>query len=349
MKKVVKFFIPFLIASSAIFSGCKKNEKQDDRILLSFGDVHSQGTTAIGVDKLNELVNDKDSFLLVVASTTCGCWTEFRPNLESYLVENKAICYQIDYEQIKDVGSAYDLFHLSSSTTTFAIFEDGKVQKTLCTSDDSGTMYDQSKFFAYMEKVVKLPSCYFITKDDFHTIKDSGKNAVIYFERTACGDCTYLNPRILRSYIKNHPNMNKIYVIDCQPYYRKKDAADYQTYLDVKDELGLSTVNNPTYGYGAGVFPFFSYIENKQYASGAVIYNDSVDSNMVVAKSYYTEEMVASLEYTNTVVQGKQLTSDDVNIRGTYVSWKHEAADSVYEGILNSFLDYALPKTTFTF
>ena len=356
MKKLVKFLLPFLVVSSTVLSGCKKKVIEDSRVLLDFGDVHAFETTEITIEKLNELVKAKENFLFVVSTNTCGCWSEFRPNLERYLSDNHLICYKMDYEQIKDVaGPAYELYFLSSSTTTFAIFENGKVKTTLCSSDDGKIMYDEKKFAKYMDETVRLPGCYLITKNDYFSIKESGKNAVIYFERTKCGDCTALNPTLLRSYVNKHPNMKKIYVVDCQPYWRLKTDGDYETtYLATKDAFGLSAIdkdsqpNNP-YGFGAGVFPFFSYIENGNYASGAVVYNDSIDSNLVVTDSYYSTERVASLEYTDTVVVGKQLTEEDVSRIGEYIMWNHDSADKVYEGILNSFLDYALLKTTFEF
>ncbi len=348
MKKLVKILLPFLVASSALFSGCKDKKINDNRVLIDFGDVHASETKEITVEKLSELVNAKENFLFVVSTNTCGCWNEFRPNLERYIADNKLICYRISYEQIKDVASAYELYLLSSSTTTFAIFENGKVKTTLCTSDDSKIMYDEKKFAQYMNENIKLPGCYFITKNDYVSIKDSGKNAVIYFERTACGDCTALNPGLLRSYINNRTMDHKIYVLDCQEYWRSSKAEDYQSYVNAKNELGISNVNNP-YGFDAGVFPFFTLIENGEYASGAVVYNDSVNSDLIVYNSYYTAERVANLQYTNTVVQGKQLTEEDVSRYGEYVMWNHDSADKVYEGILNSFLDYALPKVTFNF
>ena len=352
MKKLIKILVPFLVLSSTVLSGCKKKEVSDNRVLLDFGDVHTFETTEITTERLNELVNGKENFLFVVSTNTCGCWNEFRPNLERYIVDNKLICYRMDYNQIKDVaGPGYELYHLSSSTTTFAIFENGKVKTTLCTSDDSKIMYDEKKFAQYMNENIRLPGSYFITKSDYESIKDSGKNAVIYFARSKCGDCGNLNPGLLRSYVNSRSMEHKIYVVECQPYYGT-DA-----YQSIKDGFGMSeyimvddvkTPNNP-YGFGTGVFPFFSYIENGNYASGAVVYNDSVDSNLVVSNSYYTAERVANLQYTNTVIQGKQLSEDDVSRYGEYVIWNHDSADKVYEGILNSFLDYALPKVTFNF
>ena len=351
MKKLTKILLPFVVASSAIFSGCKKKEAVDNRIWLSFGDIHASETRLIDVAKLAEITNAKENFLFVVSTNTCGCWSEFEPILNSYLVKNKALCYRIGFNEFKDAAATYGLANASSSTTTFAIFENGKVKSFLNSSDDK-FMYDQAKFEKYMDEQVILPSCYYITKDDVSTIKSSGKNAVIYYERSACGDCTALNPGILRTYVKEHKDMKKLYVFDCQEYWRSSTDEDYQSYLDFKDEMGLSTLNNPTYGFTTGVFPYFQYIENGQYASGCVIYNDTVtkqDDKYVVTDSYYTSERVSSLEYTNKVIKGLELSASDVKVYGSFVAWKNESADSQYKVILDSFLNYALAKQNYTF
>ena len=354
MKKVIKILLPFVAVSSALFSGCDKNKK-DSRVLLSFGDIHASETRLIDIEKLAEITNAKENFLFVVSTNTCGCWSDFEPILNTYLAKNKTLCYRIGFAEFKDSAATFGLANASSSTTTFAIFENGKVKSYINSADDK-FMYNLDKFTKYMNEQVILPSCYFITKNDVETIKTSGKSAVIYYERSACGDCSELNPGLLRTYIKNHKNINKIYVLDCQEYWRSSTADDYQSYLDFKDEMGLSTANNPTYGYNSGVFPFFSYIENGQYSSGCVIYNDSItkiDDKYVISESYYTSDRVQTLQYTNTVLAGMELTLNEVNeieYKGNiYYSWEAESKNSHYKEILDSFLDYALPKQTFNF
>ena len=207
-----------------------------------------------------------------MSTNSCGCWSTFEPILNQYLTSNKMLCYRIDFNSFKDAAATYGLAHASSSTTTFAISENGKVKTFLNNANDENIMYNTDKFNQYMNETVIKPSCYFITKEDVDAIKASDKSAVIYFERSACGDCTALNPGLLRDYVKAHPNMNKLYTYDAQEYWRRSTDEDYQSYLDFKTEVGLSNVNNPTYGYDTGVFPFFSYIENGQYASGSVFY-----------------------------------------------------------------------------
>ena len=291
------------------------------------------------------------TFLFIVNSNTCGCWNDFEAIINTFIAEKKVPCYRIDYNTIKDVHTAFNISYVSSSTTTFAIYENGEIKQCINSSDQANIMKDKKTFYKYMSENVILPGCYLITKEQYHLIKESDKNAVVYFLRSECGDCKAINPGILKKYVANHQDANKIYCLDCQPYWRSSKAEDYQSYLDVKDELGLSTLNNPTYGYGKGVFPFFSYIENGQYASGAVIYNDTITQDgkkYTISESYYSKERVRNLSYTKTVLEGKKLKESQLNI-GYGISWKHENADKYYGKILTSFLDYALPKTTFTF
>ena len=348
MKKIIKILTPFLLLNCVALSGC---QKKDGRVLLSFGDVHAVKSRTVELEYLDNAIKAKENFLLAVSTTTCGCWDEFQETLNPYLKKNKALCYQITYNQIsnKDVAASYGLTMVSKSTTTFAIFENGKIKTSLNSSNDSEIMYTTKKFEKYMSQSVRLPSCFFIKDEDVEKIKKSKKNAVIYFERNGCGDCSALNPGILRKYVENHGKMKKIYVLDCEEHWRKSTDLDYDDYLKFKKDMGLAAETNTTYGYQKGVFPFFSFISNGKYSSGSVIYNDSLTkegNKYKITDSYYSTERVKKLQYTSTVIQGKTVPSSDVTAYGT---WKNEKADAIYEDILNDFLDYALPKTTFAF
>ena len=157
--------------------------------------------------------------------------------------------------------------------------------------------------------------------------------------------------------------MNKLYVLDCQEYWRSSDAEDYDSYVAFKNEMGLASEyyesgtlipgNNPVYGFGEGVFPFFSYIENGTYASGAVGYNDEIEKQgdkYIISNSYYTTERATHITYTSTVLKGKEIPEKELLIFPSgYVSWNHDDANKYYDKIISSFLDETLPKTTFVF
>lgn len=351
MKKLVKILTPFLLLSCVTLGGCKN----DNRVVLSFGDMHAKESKQVELDELDVARKAHDNFLLVVSATTCGCWDNFEPCLNSYIKKNNLLCYRVAYNQLsnKDVAAVYGLLDLSSSTTTFAIYENGELKTSLSTDKNSNIMYDKDKFAKYMDETVRLPGCYFITKDDYFKIKSSKKNAVVYFERSKCDDCTAINPGILRNYVKNHKDMKKIYVLDIQPYYSSEQGTpEYDEYLNVKKSLGMDDESNPKYGYGSGSVPFFSFIMSGKYASGSVIYNDYIkkeNGKYVIKSTYYTKSRVKNLQYQAFALEGKEIPKKEITDNGAWVSWNHEDADKIYGDVLTNFLDYTLPKTNFTF
>lgn len=354
MKKIIKILLPFLVVSSSFLTSCKKDKKEEEKkTQLSFGDVHSTKVKEISLTDLNDLVLNKDNFIMVVSSTTCSCWNTFEPIINDYIKNNQLICYHLTFDLVKEVGYVYGLNKLSSSTTTFAVFKNGSLAVSIDSNSNTKIMSDSAKFAQFMAENVINPKCFFINENDYQDMKTQGKNAVVYFERNGCGDCKAANPTILRSYIESHKDMKKIYVLDCQEFYAVSGTPGYENYLQKKHDLGLSTVNNPTYGYGNGVFPYFSYIENGTYASGAAIYNDTVslvNNKYVITDSYYTEERKNILQYNAPVIKGKELADSDLNKitengEIKYVTWDYESANKYYKDILTSFLDWSLSKT----
>lgn len=355
MKKFIKILLPFLVLSSASLVGCKnKDKKEPEKVLLTFGDVHAENVTEISTSRFSNLIKGKESFLFVVSSPTCSCWSTFRPNIEKYVRDNKLVCYQISYANFKDDAPLYGINGLSESTTTFFIYKDGAIKERLNSSSDSKTMDNYDSFVDYMNKRIEKPRAYYIKYEDFDTIKESGKNAVIYYERNGCGDCSSANGTILKNYVLNHLSMNKLYVLDFQDIYRTSDDPAYISYISQKQIYGMTEYNNP-YGFGNGVFPFFSYIKNKEYESGCVLYNDTLEkvneSTFRIIDSYYTQERNARLHYSvPSVLQGSTLAKSEVieNASG-YAYWDQEKANTFYGQVLNAFLDYSLPNVTYTF
>ena len=342
MKNRVKFLMPILVISTVLFSCKNSGKNKSNKIILDFGQFNSSEVTRIDNIEFQTLADDAKlgNFMIIISSNTCTCWREFKPLIEKYIKNNNLICYEIPYNVFADLAPTYSMI-VSSSTTTLAIFENGKVKYTL-KSGINEEMDDYKKLEKFLDSTIEKPGCYLVNEEDINTIKNSDKSAVIYYEKSGCGDCSYINPRMLRTYVKNHKDMNPIYVLDCQSWVGKED------YQNKKDEYGLSSVNNPLFGYDTGYFPFFSYLENGKYKSGCVIFNDEVEGS-VVTNSYFNSERVKNLEYTNTVIQGKELLDDDIKRFEENSFWKQDSAAKVYEPILNDFLNYYLPKTTFTF
>ena len=345
MKKLVKFLVPFLCLNSGLLSSCGN----DGRVQLSFGDMHVvdvDDTTTIEI--INEKVANKESFLLTVADETCYCWETFRPIIKSYVSDKHVPCGLVTYKYFKDLAFNYGIT-LVKGTTTFVIFEDGKVKVQVQSSATNTTLQNKDDFYKFMDGTVKLPKAYFISELDYNTVTENG--AIIYFERSGCGDCNDLNPMVIAKYVKNHPNMNNIYVLDCQSWKDNLNDADYQA---AKDYYGLSIAENPNYGYDSGVFPFLSFVKKGNYVCGAVGFNDTIEKvngKYKVTNSYYTAERLPKLDYlTNVdtkVIKGLELPASDVSDNGEWISWDNKKAVKYYEPIINGFLDTYLPQVNY--
>ena len=346
MKKLVKFLLPFLCLNAGLLSGCGN----DNRIMLSFGDMHASDVVDVSINDIDTKVKNKESFMLAVSSNTCACWLDFQPVIQNYVTENHLYCAHISYNDFKNFASTYDI-QLTSSTTTFVVFRNGVAEVKLMSSIEDKTLKDINVFKKFMNGTVKMPKMYMINENDVATIKSSKKNAVVYFERTGCDDCTFIN-NTLFDYFDKHENSNNMYVLDCQPW-KSLSSEEYQS---KKDEFGISAVNNPTYGANIGtdqgVFPFFSYISNGDYASGAGAFNGAVSNvgdKYVVQDSYYTAERVPKLDYTDKVIKGYEIPANDVSDNGKYVMWMKDKSIEFYKPIITSFLDVELAKANFSF
>lgn len=352
MKKYVKFLLPFLVVSSALVGCNDKKDNSDSRVLLSYGDINANAITQIDATELKTRISYEESFIFVVYDGTCGCWRDFRDGLlEPYIKENKVIAYVMPLGEFKSANLSGTIGIIpTNGSSSLVIFENGKVKKTLST-DTSKEMKDKNAFYSFMNSTVKLPKAYLISEANANAMMESDKTSLIYFERSQCGDCNLVNRTILKRYLNSYEGDKKLYILDCQPWKSLSNEA-YQT---KKDTYGLSTVNNPTYGFDTGVFPFFSLVSNKQYISGAVAFNDSLkeeNGKVVVDNTYYSTVRQSSLEYVKDLdvkaLEGVEVKEED-RVYTTRYKWSEEASIKAYEPFIKAFLDYALAKQTFTF
>ena len=347
MKKLVKILLPFVCLNACLLSAC--GNKDDSKIQLSFGNIHATAVNeSVSIADLDKKIEEKESFLLVVGDTTCACWSEFRPIINAYVSEKHVDCAFFKYNYFIDFASKYGI-ELTKGTTKLVIFQEGAAKIQLKSTSSDKTMKDKTEFFKFMDANVKLPKAYFIKEEDYSTVTENG--AIIYFERSGCGDCSYLNPTVIANYVKKHPDMKNIYVLDCQPWKDELDAVQYQA---KKNNYGISKCNNPDYGFDTGVFPFFSFVKKGYYMSGAVAFNDTIekiDGKYKITNTYYTTDRVNKLDYLGNVqtkvLQGMEIPASDVADNGEWITWMQDKAVKYYEPIIDAFLDTYLPQVNY--
>lgn len=351
--------LPILATSMMVLSGCSSSEKID----LMYGDANATTVESISYEVLKEKVDSKETFLLVVQySDGCACWArEAKPTLEKYIEEKHVVVYHIKLEQLDAGGSRFDMT-IVTGNVTFAIFEEGVV-KHCVTTQDNETLKKIDAFKSYFEELVNLPRIYYVTIDNVDKMYRADETNIIYFYRKTCGDCSYLNTHYLKTWSKEHPNYKKnIYILDCDvPDIRYDDEGNYneEQWFTFKHDYGLSTKNNPDYGFDGGYVPTFLLVKGSTagptYLSASVTFNDSVEEingQYVVTNTYYSEARLPKLEYIDDSVETKVLekmvlTSEDVTVYpeyGNYISWNHGSAEKYHNVFTEKFLDYCESK-----
>ena len=92
--------------------------------------------------------------------------------------------------------------------------------------------------------------------------------------------------------------------------------------------------------------PTFQVYKSGQIVDACVYFNDSIakdeNNKWHIVNSYYTNERINNLKYTNTVLMGKELGEEEIktNEQYNYSFWSQEFAAKEHNKILNSFLDY---------
>ena len=355
MKKLHLFLSLNLLACSlASLAGCSTPEKID----LAYGDTTVSEVTTISFDLLKEKIDSKDTFLLVVQySDGCGCWVnEAKPTIEKYIQEKHVVCYHIKKADLDAGGNRFGIT-IVTGNVSFAIFEDGEVKHCITTQDDE-TLKKYDQFTSYVESIVNLPRMYYVSLDDVDRMYKTAEKNIIYYSRSTCGDCSYVNTHFLKDWSKKNPGFaKKIYILDCDQQDIRLDdegkvnAEQWQTF---KDDYGMSNKFNTVYGYDTGYVPSFFLIEGSltgvKYLSGAVAFNDSTKKDgdeFVVTNSYYTEERKQHLQYIDdeveySVLKGITLTADDMDYyeKFDFYAWKHESAEKYHNPLLEKFLSY---------
>ena len=356
MKKFPLFLsLNLMLVSLASLGACSNNEKVD----LMYGNKNASGLTTISFDSLKEKVDSEQTFLLAVQySDGCACWnSEAKPVLEKYVLEKHIDIYHIKLSELDGGGNRFGITIITGNVS-FAIFENGSVKHCITTKDDVALKkYDE--FVSYFESVVNLPRIYYVNLDDVDNMYRSEETNIIYFGRSTCGDCGYLETHFLKDWSKAHPNYKKnIYYLDCDVQDIRLDDegnVNQEQWQTFKNDYGLSNKYNVDYGYDNGYVPTFLLIKGSltgvSYLSGSVAFNDTVtksENGYEVTNSYYTNERLAKLEYIDDkvetkVLKGLKLNSEDVYDE-KYVFWKHESAEKYHNVLTEKFLDFAENK-----
>ena len=354
-----------LLALPLLF--CSLTACSDTNGTLTYGTYLEQDLNSLKTLNNDELVNktknNKETFLLATYQSSysedCLCWSTFLNVIVKYSNEYHEVFYLYDTQSKDDSVSNLKIESFSDSTPCLYIFKGEKqlVKYSYKNNKDKDLFEDTSLKLLdkSIHKYVHKPYMFYVDKNYLAENLSKTKEVGILFMRNGCSDCSYVIPNVLIPYINDHAFAKDIWVFDMQYYYELRDdetaseeeRGQYQT---LKDQYGLSTTGNQTYGYQQGVVPTLQYYLEGVLKDATVFFNDVVsqkeDGSFCVSDSYYTSERLPNLKYMkgfgkNSILKDMKIATENVGQTksGNYY-WMQKDAAKYHTPILKAFLDY---------
>ena len=298
MKKLAAILlaIPVLLSTA-----CKDGDIDKSKIALDYGHVRQEAIT--NLDQLGELtynelqsaIDSKINFvLLVYGSSTCGCWTDFKPIARDYVNIHWYDFKVINANNIPG-NNSYGIYAGADLMPSIVFFRRGKlVRQTVYgkLKENNRKMFKQyAEFEKYMRDNVYAPHMIYMDKEVLDHKIEINEYFNLYIARTGCGDCAAVDKNILYKWsTKNAGKLlaNDLYIFDIAPY---RGTEQYQ---DIKDQYGLSTTGSETFGFDDGYVPTFQRRHGAQIEDMITVLNDYASEELVVTSFFNQARINAS-------------------------------------------------------
>ena len=336
-----------------------QGSKGGSKVKLSYGSLYDEGALLISEADFKEKIDGKESFIISLipgeeSDVSCGCYRTFSYVIDNFVKDTHFRAYKTNVYEISEYGVKTP----ANEDPGFAIFKDGKLFKQYRYSVSNTPTYftNVDSFTSLINETCLDPNMFYINDEQYLSKLTNKEDFVMSIVRKGCGDCKYMLPNILDPFFKSKDRDVSLYLLDIEDlgHYKKKTDGDeqYRSYIEYKKSIGLGPTYNPIFGYDTdpndenndeGVVPTTFVYEDGEIIDGEVFFNDSVskvNDEYVISTSYYTEERVANLNYTNTVLQNKKLGEDEVAVYGEFVYMPSSSASVYHTPILNEFLNY---------
>ena len=353
MKKIL-FLLPMLTLASVGLNGCI----QDNKAHITYGTLVDTQAEEIEHGVLASKVARKETFFVAVyqSGTTCGCWNAFKDVLGQYVREYKTQMYYIGSDQFSGDMEKFGLTILSGvSDPTFALFKEGKKVNEYIYGKDTKPMFETlTGLRKATSRIASDPQFYYVDQTYLdNALFTTKQDVVVYYFWHFCPDCNDCFPEVLIPYANKYNFSKKIWIIDLaipglliDPVTNEMNK-NYQGYVDfLRDHKMSYYEGNETFGYDRGFVPTIQTWKKGELKDMTVYFNDGVEKNdngkYVISRSYYSEDRVKNLAYTNEVLQGKEIPEEQVDIKingeNQSYSWKMDYARLYHKPILEAFL-----------
>ena len=360
MKKFL-ILLPLLALTATGLSACRTDKKAR----ITYGTLVDTEVTEIIYKTLQTKMIKKENLLLAVyqdspQGLSCGCWRDFKATLNEYVKEYKTKIYVIARSQFGDGDETYGLTLLDSSETTsptFALMKNGKKTNEYIYANDTKPMFTKLKDLrTAITKIARDPQYMLIDEEflDDALFTTKVDKAVVHYIWNFCPDCNDCFPNVLLPYSEKNAFKTAVWIIDLNVpgILIDKDTEIVSTgntsYIEFLKKHHMSATGDATFGYDRGFVPTTQVWEKGELKDATTYFNDTIVKEgdyFKVSQSFYSEERVSHLGYTNEVVEGKIIGGEEVNPQYdnngniTGYKWDADYARKVHQPLLEAFLD----------
>lgn len=326
MKKFLNLISVFVFGILLI-AGCSCKKDDESKVSLSIGDMTATTFKDIELSYLDAMIEDDESFVLYVY-TSCTACDAFKPVINGVIKDRNLRIYAIAKSKIT---SKHELASIRTAPAV-VIYNEGEVFAKAEYDNNQEYFNDKAGFTSFLDKYTYMPTMYYVSLDQLDQKIANDESFVIYYSRSSCGDCNYLNSNYLKKYLKENVNTKHFYVIetDAEGIRFTNGQFDENNWIEFKNKYGLSNVNN-SLGHGVGYVPSFQYYENGEIKDMMVYFNDG--------------EYVLNNDDTYSIVINASYYDDNPYINQTIkLSEYHEKVSPFYNEKLKTFLETNLAK-----
>ena len=205
-KSLISLFVMLFLVFVCASCSCKK---EGDKASLQVGDMNATTYKDITMNRVKEMIADKDSFVLYVYMPDCSSCQRFKPILEKVIQERHLNVYALQANRIESGHELSDLRY----TPSIAIYDEGNAIFMTDPIKNEEYFVDDKGVISLLDKYTYMPTLYYISKEHLDEKIANDESFIVYFSRSSCADCSYLNRNYLKSYLKDRVKY-KVFTID---------------------------------------------------------------------------------------------------------------------------------------
>jgi hypothetical protein len=259
------------------------------------------------------MVDQEQTFILMIGNASCGCTTEFLPVMRDWIEETNILTYYLEYTKLQFAEDKFGIPMVTGSVPVLTIFDQGELAFYKAynpnQSSDNAVFYDLTLLTTWFEDRLIFPTFQFLSKANFDQLFTKDQKMIIYIGRHTCPDCTYAFNTFVLPYIRSNPTLPPIFGLDVldNQIWRADTGNTTPGWSNFKTNYGMDNILNTTFGYATGFVPTFMYIETNGQSIQAnpliikdmiVTYNDSSLQNPLLEFNAETNPRTTSLTRT---------------------------------------------------